>query len=338
MSDVSMENGAAATAAGPEPIAAVRRPRFSRRLAASVALPAIFLVIVVAFWVLRPETFFTTENLRTILLTQSVPAVFAIAVLLPLVVGEFDLSLGSNLGFALIIATGLQYAFQLPGPLSIAIAIVASGLVGLLNGVLVARLGVNALVATLAVGSLLSGVTLWLTNGAVFHSNIPSTLTSLSSSPGGVPVPFLILAAVAIGAWFFLGHTPTGRYFYALGGSKDAARLAGLNVTRLTIAAFSIAGVLAGIAGVTQAGILGAGNPTVGPQFLLPGFTAAFLGATTISPGVFNVPGTVIAVFTVATGIIGLELVGVPFFVEPVFAGAALLVAIVAARFLHRSE
>lgn len=321
------------------PTASTPRHRLPRReFGAAIALPMLFLAIIVVFSVLRPNTFGTVANLETVLLTQSIPAIFAISVLIPLVVGEFDLSLGSNLGLGLIVATGLPHAFSLPAIPSILIALAATTAVGLFNGFLVARIGINALVATLATGSLLAGSTLWLTKGAVFSSNIPKSLTSLASSVWGVPVPLIVLVVIAFGAWYFLEHTPSGRYLYAVGGSKEAARLAGLNVRRLTMGAFMVAGFLAGVAGVMQGAMLGAGNPTVGPAFLLPGFTAVFLGATSIKPGTFNVPGTVLAVFTVATGIIGLEIVGVPFFIEPVFAGGALLAAVIAARFLYRTE
>jgi ribose transport system permease protein len=313
-------------------------PSKLRHRAASMALPAVFLAIIVYFSIMRPETFATWSNARTIMLTQSVPAIFAIALLFPLVVGQFDLSVGANLGFGLIIVTGMPHTFGWPLVPSIVLALLATTAIGLVNGLLVAYLDLNALVVTLAMASLLTGAVLYLTKGAVFYSGIPESLGWFSGSINTVPKPMILLVIVALIAWFFLEHTPTGRYLYATGGSRNAALLAGVPVKHLTVMSFVTCGLLAGVAGVIQASILGAGNPTVGPAFLLPGFTAVFLGATAIKPGVFNVPGTVLGVFTVSTGIVGLNLMGVPFFIEPIFAGGALLVAIISARFLRLDE
>lgn len=313
-----------------------RYRRSARERSAALALPAILILIIAVFTILEPDTFGTTANVKTILLTQSVPAIFAIALLLPLIVGEMDLSVGANLGLALVLVAGAPAWLGLNAWQSVVLALLATTAVGLLNGILVAYVGINALVATLAVGSVLGGLCLWFTNGAIITDGFPEGIGWMSSFAGGVPVPLIGLVLVAVTAWYFLEHTTTGRYLYALGGSKEASALAGLDVRRLTLGAFGVAGLIAGLAGVLQASILGAGNPSVGAGFLLPGFAAAFLGATTLKPGTFNVPGTVLAVFTVATGIVGLSLVGVPFYIEPIFSGVALLAALVAARYLYK--
>lgn len=121
----------------------------------------------------------------------------------------------------------------------------------------------------------------------------------------------------------------------ATGGSKDAARLSGINTERITILTFVFAGVLCGVAGVVQAGELGSGNPAVGPSFLLPAFAAVFLGATSFHVGEFNTWGTILAVVTLATGVAGLNLMGLPSWVEPAFNGVALLIAVTATRYLR---
>ena len=125
-----------------------------------------------------------------------------------------------------------------------------------------------------------------------------------------------------------MGHTPFGRYIYAVGGGREVARLAGINTDLLTILAFTLSGFMAGIAGVLETATVGAAHPDVGPQFLLPAFAAAFLGATTIQPGRFNVLGTVVALFLLAVGIGGFQQLGAPFWVSPVFNGTALLIAV----------
>lgn len=215
----------------------------------------------------------------------------------------------------------------------------AGGLVGAVNGFLVANVGINALVATLGTSVIVTGSVLWYTQGGVFYENIPPALNALADrSVFGVPLPAIFLAIVGLSSWYVLEQTPLGRYLYAAGSSKEAAALSGLNVPRLTRMAFVIAGLLAGFAGVLQAAALGSGNPNVGPPFLLPAYSAAFLGATAVKTGTFNVLGTIVAVFTVAVGITGLQLLGVAFFVAPIFQGVALIFAVTAARYLRRRE
>jgi ribose transport system permease protein len=171
----------------------------------------------------------------------------------------------------------------------------------------------------------------------VIYNHIPPSLSSLTRGTViGIPLAGIYLLGIAIISWFVLEQTAIGRYLYATGGSKDASRLSGLKVNRLTIGAFVAAGFLAGLGGVIQASLLNSGDPTVGPPFLLSAFAAVFLGATTIRLGVFNVVGTVIAIFTLAAGITGLQLMGAAFYIAPVFQGVALLLAIAAVRVLRR--
>jgi ribose transport system permease protein len=337
MSDInSMTSDVATSPESLSKLAFQQRHKQFRRRASAFALPGILIALIIAFSILAPGVFNTTANLSTILNTQSIPAIFAISLMLPLIVGQFDLSLGAVLTLGLIVSTGFPSVYGWPLIPSIVFALLLTTLVGLINGLLVARMGLNSLVVTLAMGSILTGIILWFTGGAVITSGVPEELRLLGEKIYGVPIPFIVLLIVAALVWYFLERTPRGRYFYAVGGSQEAAKLAGLNVRRLTISAFAGAGFLAGIAGVVQAGMLGAGNPTVGAGFLLPGFAAVYLGATTIKPGIFNVPGTLLAVFTVSVGIIGLTMLGLPFFVEPVFAGATLLLAIILSKYFQK--
>ncbi len=310
----------------------------SVRLAAW-ALPMILVVFVIFFSIAEPRTFPTWRTVVTLLRTESVSAILSIALLFPLIVGEFDLSVGAVLGAGAILVTGLPSQQGISLVPSIIIAIAACGTIGLINGLLVARLGISSLVATLSASVIVTGCVLWYTNGTVFYTGIPQDLPRLAQENlFGVPLPAIFLLIIVIVAWYTLEATPLGRYFYAVGGSKDAAKLSGLKVSRLTIIAFVISGVLAGFAGVLQSAQLGSGNPNVGPPFLLPAFASAFLGATTIKVGTFNVLGTVIAVFTVAAGITGLQLIGVEFFVGPIFQGAALLAAVITTQQLLREK
>ena len=266
-------------------------------------------------------------------------AILAIALIFPLVIGRFDVSVGPNLGLGAILVTGLPSLQGLPLGVSVVLAILGCALVGLVNGIFVAKVGINALVTTLGTSIIVTGSVAWYTHGNVIYTNVPKALPQFSDlALLGVPAPALVLTAVAAVAWYTLDHTPFGRQLYAVGGSAEAAHLSGVNVTRLTLLAFVISGFLSGVAGVLEASQLGSGNPNVGPPFLLPAFAAAFLGATAFKVGVFNVLGTALAVFTVAVGITGLQLMGVEFFVAPILQGIALIAAVTAARYLQQEE
>jgi ribose transport system permease protein len=306
---------------------------------ARYALPAVFVLFVIFFSFAVPDLFPTLDTVTTLLRTESVSAILAIALIFPLVIGRFDVSVGANLGLGAILVTGLPSLQGLPLGVSVVLAILGCALVGLINGLFIAKVGINALVTTLGTSIIVTGSVAWYTHGNVIYTNVPKALPQFSDlALFGVPAPALVLIAVAAIAWYALDHTPFSRQLYAVGGSAEAAHLSGVNVTRLTLLAFVISGFLSGVAGVLEASQLGSGNPNVGPPFLLPAFAAAFLGATAFKVGVFNVFGTVLAVFTVAVGIAGLQLMGVEFFVAPIFQGVALIAAVTTARFLQQEE
>ncbi|MFD1714867.1 ABC transporter permease [Amnibacterium flavum] len=315
-----------------------RTPTTRERMAAGsrFALPGLLVVFIIVFSILNPTTFATLANARTVLSTQSVLALVAMAALLTLVIGEFDLSLGAQMGLSALLLPGLTANGAVPIPLAIVLSILATTLVGLCNGLLVAKAKVNSFIATIGTAALIGAIVLAYSGGTVIFLGVPPELINISSfAPLGIPAPVIYVAVIAVLVWVFLKRTPFGRYMSAVGGSKDAARLSGINTDIVTIVTFMLAGTLTGIAGVVQAGQLGSGNPAVGPSFLLPAFAAVFLGATAYQVGQFNVWGTITAVVTLATGVAGLNLLGLPNWVEPAFNGVALLVAVSLTRYLR---
>ncbi|MCU1580315.1 MAG: putative monosaccharide-transporting ATPase [Rhodoglobus sp.] len=290
---------------------------------------AVLILIAVVFSVLRPATFPTFQNLTTILSTQAILAILAIGLLVPLASGEFDLSIGFNLGFCAMLTAVLSGQFGLPTAATIPIVLLVGVAVGLLNGIAVVRIKINAFIATLGVGTILSGLTIWVSNGNVVFQGIPKDLLALGRTQLiGLPLTVFYMIFVILVFWFVLEQTPYGRYIHAIGAGRETVRLAGLPTDRLRISAFVVSGFMASVAGVLQTAMVGSANPNAGPDFLLPAFAAAFLGATTIRPGRFNVLGTIVALFLLAIGIAGLQQLGAPFWVAPVFNGAALLVAV----------
>lgn len=289
----------------------------------------LLVVLTVFFSAVYNITFFSADNYRAIASNESVGIILAMALLVSLVIGHYDLSIASVLTLSMIVVTGLLQEFQVDVAVACAAGVGTGLLVGVVNGVAVAVFRVNSLVATLATGSIALGVAQWWTNGRLFTEHIPSSFTDLGNAElAGVPGIFVLALLIAAAVWWILEQTPLGRYLYALGDSPTAAGLAGLPTRALTVGTMAAGGALAGFAGVVEAVKLGAGNPTIGTAFLLPAFTAVFLGATIIRIGVPNVVGTIVAVLLMAVLVAGLNQSGLPFYVEPLLKGAVLLLAV----------
>jgi ribose transport system permease protein len=230
---------------------------------ARIALPLLLVLLIVVFSVARPETFATIDNLKTVLNLQAVLTILALGLLLPLIVGELDLSVAANLGLGLILVTGLTSQQGVPPIPAMIIAIAACTTVGLINGLLVSKVGINSFIVTIGMSTILTGLIGAYTLGNVFYENIPTELTGLGQGNLlGIPLPVVVAAAIGLILWYVLSQTPAGRFLYAIGGSRDAARLSGIAVPRLTIGAPAGAGARR-IAGIIQAGIL-SGSPQWG--------------------------------------------------------------------------
>ncbi|MFJ2261589.1 ABC transporter permease [Streptomyces sp. NPDC087844] len=301
-------------------------------------LLALFVVLIVVFTVLRPDTFATGANFRSIAISQSVLAVAALALMLPLVGGRFDVSVGANLGLCSIVCAALMSRAGLPLPVAVLGTLLVGGLIGALNGAVVAYLGVNSIIATLGVGTVIGGAVTAYTQGVPISSGLSPALATISTRlVAQLPVLFVIMLVLAVVTWFLLTQTPFGRHLTAVGSNAAASRLTGLRVNRLVLLSFVGSGVLAGIAGVLQVGAQGNGDPTIGGlPFILPALAAVFLGATTWHPGTYNVPGTILGLFFLGTAISGLSLLGVQPWVTDVFNGGAVVLAIVFSAQLKR--
>ena len=282
------------------------------------------IVLAAVFSLLRPDTFPTLANAGSILTGSAALAMIAIGVTLPLIVQQFDLSAGFMATFASLIVIGLLSFNQAPVWLAILVALAVSALVGLVNGLLVAYAKLNSLVVTLATGSLLFGASDY-SGGATIYQNVPKAFLAVGQlRVAGIPLPFIYVIIVALIAWYILEYRPIGRYMYAIGGGEEGARLVGIKVDRLSRARFRRVLVHGGTWRVVQSSRVGSANPSVLQSMLLPAFTAAFLGATSIRPGQYNIWGTVIAVYLVGLGTTGLFMLGASSYTEPVFDGAVL--------------
>jgi ribose transport system permease protein len=290
-------------------------------------------------WSETAETFPSEANIRTLISSSAVVAVVALAALVPLVCYEFDLSVGAIAGLSSVfVATALANGSSVI--LAILLGIGLGILIGVINALLITRVGVNAVITTLGMSIILAGVVNQKTSGIAVTGDIPLSFSDFGSSTWfGIPKIAYVLAAVAAGVYYLLNHTPFGRYLYAFGSNREAAKLVGIR-TKLTLGlTFLISGGLAGAAGVLQVARSGAADPKVGESFTLPALAAAFLSAAAMRPGRYNVAGTLVAIFFLAVINSGLNLAGSPTYVNNYVNGAALIIGVgLAVRLGRRQE
>jgi ribose transport system permease protein len=293
------------------------------------------LIVVFGLWI--PHLFLTSQNFRIVASSQAVGAIVALGLLVPVACGVFDLSIAGTLGVAETVVIYMQ-ANHHGTFLGIVCALAAGLVVGLVNSFVVIKLHVDSFIATLGMSSILTAGMLAITDGAYISAPVGGTFSGFGQNKlWSLPLPVFYMIVIGIVLWWLLEYTPVGRYLYGIGGNPQAARLAGVRVNRITTGAFVASGIIAAFAGIILAAELGSGSPGVGDQYLLPAFSAVFLGATQIRPGRVNVLGTLIAIFLLATGVKGLQLAGAPDYISQLFNGAALIVAVaLAARTTHR--
>ncbi len=291
----------------------------------------IMLGLVVAFFTLNPATpaFFTVQNLQNLLINEALLVLIAVATTLPLVAGQIDLSVGPSAGLIALLTAGLMSRQGSPLILAIVGALVAGVLVGLVNGLLIARIGISSIVATLGMASVISAVTYLYSGGVSIVTGISPTLTNFGTGHFlGVPNPVIIVAIIGLAAWYVLGQTPMGRNLYAVGASPGASTLVGLSVRKHVAGSLVAAGVLVSISSVLLVSIQGGANPQLGPSFTLPAVAAAFLGGTAYQRGRVNILGTITAVFFIGVTVNGLTLWGFEGWVSDLVNGLSLLVAV----------
>jgi ribose transport system permease protein len=298
----------------------------------SYALIVAWILTIIAFSVLRPDTFPTTSNFETIFGSQSVLVVLTLALILPLIVGQFDLSIGANMGFVAVFIAVMNTEHGWSVWLSAIVACLLGIAIGVVNAILVVGVGVNALVATLGMGTLIQGISYALTNYIPVAGISQSLVDAVTRQTLGLPINFYAAMALAVLIWYVLRYTPVGQHLRFTGAAPEVARLSGLNVRRLQMGAFVACGFVSGLSGVLLVGTFGSADPNNGTNFLLPAFAAAFLGSTSIVPGEFNPWGAVVAVYFLTTGITGLQLLGLQSWIQDVFYGGTLVLAVTLAR------
>ena len=305
-------------------------------------LPVYGLVILTAllillFSILLPNTFPTLLNLRSIISDKAIIALLSLAAMIPMASGRIDLTVGYGIVLWHILAISLQTMFGVPWPLAVIIVLLLGAATGFLNGLLVEVARIDSFIATLGTGTVLYALALWHTGGRQVVGVLPDGFYALNGTMVfGLPITGLYVLAIAVALWIILEYLPIGRYVYAIGANPKAAALNGIPVRRFVIGAFISSGFLTALTGVLLASKLRIGQASVGLEYLLPALVGAFLGSTTIKPGRVNVWGTMIGVIILAVGIAGIQQFGGSFWVEPMFNGVTLLIAIGIAGYAQR--
>lgn len=290
----------------------------------------VWAAVVVGFSIAEPNTYFTVGNLANIFGSQAVLVVVTLALIIPLTAGDFDLSVGGVVALSSMTIAVLNGQHGWPIVPAVMAAILAGVLVGLFNGLVITIFNIDSLIVTLGSQTILSGLVLWISDSQTV-SGVSEGLVELVIVHKllGIPLGFYYAIVITFAIWFLFEQTAFGRKLLFTGRGRDVARLSGVRVNRLRVVALVCSAFVSAIAGVVYVGTTGAADPSSGFSFLLPAFAAAFLGFTAIRPGRFNAWGTFVAVYFLISGITGLELQGVPPFVQQFFYGGALILAVV---------
>lgn len=295
--------------------------------------------LIILFSILLPNTFPTLLNLRAIVSDKSIIALLSLAAMIPMVAGRIDLTVGYGIVLWHILAISLQTIFGIPWPIAVLIVLLLGAFVGFLNGLLVEVAKIDAFIATLGTGTILYALALWHSGGRQVIGALPDGFYALNGTfLFGLPITGYYLLFIVFVMWIILEHNPIGRYLYAIGANARAAELNGIPTRKFVIGAFVTSGTMTALAGVLLASKLRIGQASVGLEFLLPALVGAFLGSTTIKPGRVNVWGTLVGVAILAVGISGIQQFGGSFWVEPMFNGATLLIAIGIAGYAQRRK
>lgn len=298
---------------------------------------AVLVVMIVTFSVLYPDIFPTANNAVSILSQVALLGIIAGGLTFALVANEFDLSIGYWASLAGVLVTGLMAKQGLPLWLAVLAVCGASLLVGLVNGLIVTKVGVNSFITTLGLGTVLVGLNFAYNSGIAVSTGLPPEFQQISLIRWlGVPVPVYVMVAVLVILWLVLNRTALGQNLRAVGGNREAALIAGVRVDRTRILALMISSLCAGLAGILVASQLGSGQPTAGDGFLLQAFAATFLGSVALRDGQFHIVGTLIGVLTIGVGFTGLAIAGAPTFFQYIFNGGLLVFAVAMSTLARR--
>lgn len=303
----------------------IHRMRFDKYSA--LYLWALFMIV---FTITEGRTFLSWTSIQLVLTDPAVyTGTLALAFLVPLATGTYDLSIGANMSMALVISAHLASHDTTPDIVAMLIALGACAIAGFISGFFVVRLKVNSFIATLGMSQVITAFVLFTSDQSINDAFTEGYRNIGRHELFGLPLYWYFMMALAVIVWYVFEHTPVGRHMFAVGGNPEAARLAGLRSDRLIWGSLVASGMIAGFAGIIYSWKVGNYAATVGPGFLFPAIAAVFFGASQLK-GRPNVWGTFIALYALAFGIKGLQLTFATGtrWIEPLFQGVSLLAAV----------
>jgi ribose/xylose/arabinose/galactoside ABC-type transport system permease subunit len=294
---------------------------FARRFGIVVVFALLVLTMVIA----SPQ-FRTQGNFLNLLQQNAIIGILACAMTFAIILGGFDLSVGANAAFCSVVAARLMIDLNIP--VGIAGAIVAGLLIGLVNGLLIAYVGVNPFVSTLGTMTVVRGLVFVYTNATPLFG-VPFSFTEVGLGRTlGVPNAFWIFFGVALVLYVLLSRTRFGHYVYAIGGNVTAAREMGVNVRRIRLLVYAMIGICAAISGIILVGQTATGQPAGALNYELTAIGAVIVGGATLSGGYGNLLSTIVGVFLLGVVSNALNLFGVSPFWQPVATGTILIIAV----------
>ena len=296
----------------------------SRKFVAQILL----VLIVALFAILKPATFFTMDNLLTIIRQVATTGIVALGVSFLMLTGNLDFSVGKIYAFAGVSAA-LMYQSGIPMGLAIVLSIIICVAISMVTGVIALKFRIPMLIVSIAMMQVVDGLNMVITNGATIYG-LPESIKFLGQGYVlGIPVAVIIFLVLAVIVAFVLNRTYMGRYFFAVGGSNDSARLAGINVNKVKMIASAVCGLLTGIAGIIMMSRSFSGSPYSGNNISNDVISAAVLGGVSISGGTGKTSGVVTGVLIIGVLSQGLVMTGMPSNYQNMIKGAVLIIAVI---------
>ncbi len=292
------------------------------------AVVIVWIALIILFSVLRPGTFATGQNASTILSANAIIRIIvAFAIMVPLIAGDYDMSAAAVMTLSNMVVAATNVVLGLPIGVCMILGIVVGIAVGAVNGWIITKFGINPFIVTMGTQTLVAGLCLMIKRESI--GGVDGFLKNLVNfKVAGLTLSFFYALIMCVVLYYIFDHTAMGKRVLIVGNSVNVAKLSGINVKKVRLICFIVSGAIAGFAGVLYTGRTGAGHPSAGLNFLMPAFAAVFLGSTCIKMGRYNPIGTMIAVYFLETGITGLQLLGIPIYIQNIFYGGALILAV----------
>lgn len=297
---------------------------FKRNIGTIIGL--VVLIVIVSF---ATPKFLTQSNMLNLFKANSVNAIISCGMLMAILMGEIDISVGSIVGLSGVIAAYTITNLNFPLIAVVPLTILTGGAVGLINGYFISYMQVPAFVATLATQCIGRGLTEILTNGVTIRIRNDFYTGLGNNTIGPVSITIVYAVLVLIFTWFLLNRTRFGYYIYALGGNKVAAQYSGVNVKKFNMLPYVLIGLFSGLGGMIWSARLGSAAAMLGSGFEMDAIAAVVIGGTSMSGGVGTVGGTFIGILIIGVITNGLNLMGINSFWQDVFKGVIIMAAVV---------